>query len=80
MGKGNQEEKHEDEVAAEEAKKLLKQSTTKDDEEGPPPPPDGGWGWVIVFASFIIHMIGKFSKMLLQLIISIKHIKSLYIQ
>lgn len=24
-----------------------------------PPPPDGGWGWVIVFASFMIHVIGN---------------------
>ena len=21
--------------------------------------PDGGWGWVIVFASFMIHVIGE---------------------
>ena len=25
-----------------------------------PTPPDGGWGWWVVFASFMIHVIGKF--------------------
>ena len=24
-----------------------------------PKPPDGGWGWWVVFASFMIHVIGK---------------------
>lgn len=30
-----------------------------DDEESTPPPPDGGWGWMVVFGSFMIHIISK---------------------
>ena len=26
-----------------------------------PIPPDGGWGWFVVFASFMIHVVGKLS-------------------
>ena len=24
-----------------------------------PAPPDGGWGWFVVFGSFMIHVVGK---------------------
>lgn len=26
------------------------------------PPPDGGWGWFVVWASFMIHIVSKYSK------------------
>ena len=32
----------------------------EDEEWDMPVPPDGGWGWMVVFASFMIHVIGKF--------------------
>lgn len=35
-----------------------KKNPANDDEEVIPPP-DGGWGWVVVFGSFMIHVIGK---------------------
>ena len=28
-----------------------------------PTPPDGGWGWWVVFASFMIHVIGELSSL-----------------
>lgn len=35
---------------------------TEDGEEDEelPPPPDGGWGWVVVFGSFMVHVISKY--------------------
>ena len=27
-----------------------------------PKPPDGGWGWAVVLASFMIHVLGQFSN------------------
>ena len=32
-----------------------------------PKPPDGGWGWAVVFASFMIHVIGKYVLLILYL-------------
>lgn len=29
-------------------------------DEGPPPP-DGGWGWMVAFASFMIHIVSKYT-------------------
>lgn len=43
---------------------TISSATTKkrDDEEESdlPPPPDGGWGWMVVFGSFMIHVISEF--------------------
>ena len=41
----------------------------KEEEEDDQPivtPPDGGWGWAVVFASFMIHVIGKYRFCKLQ--------------
>lgn len=36
------------------------QGNEEDYENQMPIPPDGGWGWVVAFASFAIHIMSKF--------------------
>lgn len=36
-----------------------KKRSEDDEEMEAPPPPDGGWGWMVVFGSFMIHIISK---------------------
>ncbi len=38
-------------------KEPLKTATIDDDTPVLPTPPDGGWGWVIVFGSFMVHVV-----------------------
>ena len=59
MGSGCQEEKEEG-GTVEESKDLLASQARrgkKDEDTSPPPPPDGGWGWVVVGASFLCNMV-----------------------
>ncbi|KAK4303595.1 hypothetical protein Pmani_024394 [Petrolisthes manimaculis] len=35
-----------------------------------PTPPDGGWGWVVVFASFMIHVLAYCKEMLNSALLS----------
>ncbi|CAH0556450.1 unnamed protein product [Brassicogethes aeneus] len=43
-------------------KMSVGQTTKRQDDDKDsvsPPPPDGGWGWMVVFGSFMIHVIGS---------------------
>lgn len=51
----------ESETSCEEAARLTADGADADDDEAYdyeiPPPPDGGYGWVVVFASFMCNLI-----------------------
>lgn len=35
--------------------------SSRESSEGLAPPPDGGWGWMVVYASFMIHVFSEFN-------------------
>jgi len=41
------------------AGKKSEQETSSLSSSELPQPPDGGWGWAVVFASFMIHVVGE---------------------
>lgn len=43
------------------AKKRKSPTEDEDDSsDAMPIPPDGGWGWMVAFASFAIHIVSKY--------------------
>ena len=43
---------------ADDGTSFASSGSTEDSSGDLPTPPDGGWGWVVVFASFMIHFMG----------------------
>lgn len=46
------------------AKKRRSSAGEDESIDSVPIPPDGGWGWMVAFASFAIHIVSKYTKYL----------------
>ena len=55
MGGGKKEKPVSNGVSQGQRKSLLEAEEVEDD--ALPAPPDGGWGWIVVIGSFMIHVI-----------------------
>lgn len=54
-----------DVASADVKEKLPVESVEKESKCGAQPPPlDGGWGWMIVFAAFMVHVVSEFVTIL----------------
>lgn len=44
-------------MSSSDKRKDIVEAEENEEDDGMPTPPDGGWGWVVVFSSFMIHVI-----------------------